>query len=79
MLRSVCQRAGIGESAHLHNVGRFGNCGAAGLPSVLSENWNIFRAGDRVLAAVVGAGLTSAGLLLEFAEASQSGSREDNR
>jgi 3-oxoacyl-[acyl-carrier-protein] synthase-3 len=69
MLRSVCQRAGVDESAHLHNVERFGNCGAAGMPSVLSEYWDTFRAGDTVLAAVVGAGLTSAGILLEFAEA----------
>jgi hypothetical protein len=39
------------------------------MPSVLSEYWDTFRAGDTVLAAVVGAGLTSAGILLEFAEA----------
>jgi 3-oxoacyl-[acyl-carrier-protein] synthase-3 len=71
MLRSVCQRTGVEESAHLHNVERFGNCGAAGMPSVLSEHWDTFRAGDTVLAAVVGAGLTSAGLLLEFAEATR--------
>ena len=71
MLRSACQRAAIDESAHLHNVERFGNCGAAGMPSVLSEHWEAFRPGDRIVAVVVGAGLTSAGLLLEFAEANR--------
>jgi 3-oxoacyl-[acyl-carrier-protein] synthase-3 len=68
MLQSVCRRAGIDEGWHLHNVERFGNCGAAGMPSVLSENWDRFRTGDAVLAAVAGAGLTSAGLLIECGE-----------
>lgn len=66
MVRSASSRAGITQEKHLYNVDRNGNCGAAGAPSVLSENWERFKAGDEVLVAVVGAGLTWAGLLMEF-------------
>jgi|RhiMethySRZTD1v2_1073278.scaffolds.fasta_scaffold96620_4 3-oxoacyl-[acyl-carrier-protein] synthase-3 len=66
MLRSVCARAGVADSRHLYNVDRFGNCGAAGAPSVISERWADFCPGDRAVVAVVGAGLTWAGTLLEF-------------
>jgi 3-oxoacyl-[acyl-carrier-protein] synthase-3 len=66
MLQSACTRAGVPDSRHLYNVDRFGNCGAAGAPSVLSERWDAFGAGDRAVVAVVGAGLTWAGMVLEF-------------
>jgi 3-oxoacyl-[acyl-carrier-protein] synthase-3 len=33
---TVRKRAGVPESNHLFNVDWFGNCGAAGAPSVLS-------------------------------------------
>jgi 3-oxoacyl-[acyl-carrier-protein] synthase-3 len=66
MLRSACARAGVEESLHLYNVDVRGNCGAAGAPSVLSERWEGFRPGDQALLAMVGAGLTWAGMLLEF-------------
>ena len=66
MLRSVCARTGIGDSRHLYNVDRFGNCASAGAPSVISERWNDFSPNDRVVVAVVGAGLTWGGALLEF-------------
>lgn len=65
MLTSTCARAGIPAERHLYNVDVFGNCGAAGAPSVLSQNWDRFVPGDRVAVAVVGAGLTWGGLLIE--------------
>jgi len=56
MLQSVCKRLGIAESDHLSNVRKFGNCGAAGAPSVLSQNWDAL--GSAVInMAVVGSGL----------------------
>ena len=42
------------------------NCGAAGAPSVLSQRWDRFEAGDEVAVALVGAGLTWGGALIEF-------------
>lgn len=68
MLKSACTRAGIPNERHLFNIDMHGNCGAAGGPSVLSEKWDQFLPGDEVVMAVVGAGLTWAGLLITFAE-----------
>jgi len=67
MLKSACTRAGIPSERHLFNVDRHGNCGAAGAPSVLSEKWDQLRPGEEVALAVVGAGLTWAGLLITSA------------
>lgn len=64
MLESVCQRARVPSSKHLFNVDRFGNGGAAGAPSVLSQNWDDLPDGT-VLMAVVGSGLTWGGMLIE--------------
>lgn len=66
MLHSVCRMANILPERHLYNVDYFGNCGAAGAPCVLSQNWSRFVAGDKVLLVVVGAGLTWGGMLIEF-------------
>lgn len=65
MLRSVCERGEIPANRHLYNVDEYGNCGAAGAPSVLSQNWNAFRKGDEIGLVVVGSGLTWGGLLLD--------------
>ena len=64
MLSSVCERAGIAETRHLSNVRAFGNCGAAGAPSVLSQNWDRFLPGEEVGVVVVGSGLTWGGVAL---------------
>lgn len=57
MLESVCKRLDIPAELHLTNVRQFGNCGAAGAPSVLSQNWNGL-ASCAVNLAVVGSGLS---------------------
>jgi 3-oxoacyl-[acyl-carrier-protein] synthase-3 len=75
MLHSVVNRLGIPESRHLFNVDRFGNCGSAGAPSVLSQNWEDRHAGEAVLMAVVGAGLTWCGLRFDFHDG-DSGTKE---
>lgn len=66
MLESVCTRCEIEPSLHMFNVDKFGNTGAAGAPTVLSQNWQRFRPGDVLALIVVGAGLTWASLVLEF-------------
>jgi 3-oxoacyl-[acyl-carrier-protein] synthase III len=66
-LKSVCSRSNVADEKHLYNVDEFGNCGAAGAPSVVSQHWSRFRPGDTVAMAVVGSGLTWAGLWVRFA------------
>lgn len=69
MLQSVVQRSGISPEKHLFNVDRFGNGGSAGPPSVLAENWDRFRSGDRVFMAAVGSGLSWGSLTIAVGEA----------
>ncbi len=65
MLDSIVRRAEIDAADHWHNVERFGNTGAAGAPSVLSQHWDALAPGDTVALVVVGSGLTWAALTLE--------------
>jgi len=65
VLESVCRRSEIPPERHFFNVDRFGNCGAAGAPSVLSQNWDQIRNGY-VAVVVVGSGLTWGGVLLNY-------------
>lgn len=58
ILSRVCDRLGIAADRHLTNIEKFGNTGAAGAPSVLADNQEKFRDGDRILVATVGAGLS---------------------
>jgi 3-oxoacyl-[acyl-carrier-protein] synthase-3 len=67
MLDSVVRRAELDPADHFHNVESFGNTGAAGAPSVLSQNWDRLSTGDTLLLAVVGSGLTWAAAKLEVA------------
>jgi 3-oxoacyl-[acyl-carrier-protein] synthase-3 len=57
MLESVCRRLNIPEKSHLYNVVRFGNCGAASAPSVLSQHWD-FLESCAINMAIVGSGLS---------------------
>ena len=66
MLQAVCRKDNIPADRHLFNVNQFGNCAAAGAPSVLSQHWGKFRPGDNIVLAVVGAGLTWGGMLIEY-------------
>lgn len=61
MLEAVCARLNIAGENHLSNVKMFGNCGAAGAPSVLSQNWDSLTPGA-VNLVVVGSGLSWGGL-----------------
>jgi len=66
MLRTACERTGIGEDQHWHNVENFGNTGCSGAPAVLSQHWNDFTPGDHVAVCVVGGGLTWVHTLLKI-------------
>jgi 3-oxoacyl-[acyl-carrier-protein] synthase-3 len=61
MLEAVCRRCNLAPQSHLSNVERFGNCGAAGAPSVLSQNWDALPP-CAINMAVVGSGLSWGGL-----------------
>ena len=65
MLTSAMEKMGVPESRHLFNVVQYGNQGACGAPSVLSQNWDRYQKGDYIVMAVVGAGLTWGSLLLQ--------------
>ncbi len=66
MLRTACERTGISEDQHWHNVENFGNTGCSGAPAVLSQHWNDFAPGDHVAVCVVGGGLTWVHTLLKI-------------
>ncbi|TDR22552.1 3-oxoacyl-ACP synthase III family protein [Marinicella litoralis] len=74
MLKSVCKKLKIADEKHLFNVDQYGNCGAAGAPSVLSQNWDQFKAGDHITLVVVGAGLTWGGMQISVDETNQTSS-----
>lgn len=61
MLESVCKRTDTALEDHYSNVARFGNCGAAGAPSVLSQNWDELQH-SVIHMAVVGSGLAWGGM-----------------
>ena len=61
MLENVCKRTGIALSDHYANVAHFGNVGAAGAPTVLSQYWDELR-GTVIHVAVVGSGLAWGGM-----------------
>lgn len=65
MLDNIARSAAITPDNHWFNVDHFGNCGAAGAPSVLSQNQHRLREGDLVSIVVVGGGLSWGGALLE--------------
>ena len=65
MLENVCKRTGIALQNHLANVAGYGNCGAAGAPSVLSQHWEELRQA-LVHMAVVGSGLAWGGMRIAF-------------
>jgi 3-oxoacyl-[acyl-carrier-protein] synthase III len=67
-LEWVCRRMNVRTQKHLYNVDTFGNCGAAGAPSVISQNWDCFNSGDAVAICVVGSGVTWGGVCLRFGE-----------
>jgi len=69
VLENVCERGGVAPDRHHHNVEWFGNTAAASAPSVVSQRWEKWTAGDDVALVGVGAGLTWGSALLRFGRA----------
>ena len=69
MLRSVAKRCGRTPEQHWFNVDRFGNQGAAGAPTVVSQRFDELTPGDKFGVVVVGAGLSWSGVHLEVGNA----------
>jgi 3-oxoacyl-[acyl-carrier-protein] synthase-3 len=61
MLENVCKRTDTAPEDHYANVAYFGNTGAAGAPTVLSQNWDELR-NCVIHMAVVGSGLAWGGM-----------------
>jgi 3-oxoacyl-[acyl-carrier-protein] synthase III len=68
MLEQIVRNRGIPEQSHWHNVTYLGNQAGAGAPAVLSERWSSMVVGQRIVVAVVGAGLSWGSVLLEVQE-----------
>ncbi|MBI4512388.1 MAG: ketoacyl-ACP synthase III [Deltaproteobacteria bacterium] len=65
MLDGIVRRLALDDAQHWHNVVDYGNTGAAGAPTVLSQHWDELAAGDQICLVVVGAGLTWSSVHLE--------------
>jgi len=68
MLKTVCERCGLSEEDHWHNVVDYGNTGCSSAPCVLSQNWDRFRPGDHIALIMVGSGLTWVRTMLKILE-----------
>ncbi|MCS6894032.1 MAG: hypothetical protein NZO16_05660 [Deltaproteobacteria bacterium] len=65
MLDQIAEACDIPDSNHWRNVKFCGNQAAAGALASLSEKWDLIQPSQRILIAVLGAGLTWGTLLLE--------------
>ena len=70
MIEALALRLGVEPHKHWHNVGMFGNQGAAGVVTAFSaglhENRHLLRDGDLFLLTVYGAGFTGGSALLRW-------------
>jgi 3-oxoacyl-[acyl-carrier-protein] synthase-3 len=65
MLKQIVDNREIPDSNHWHNVVNVGNQAGAGAPASLAMNWNNIQPGQKIVVAVVGAGLSWGSALLE--------------
>jgi 3-oxoacyl-[acyl-carrier-protein] synthase-3 len=65
MLEQITKNRGIGKDNHWSNVRVYGNQAGAGAPAVLAMHWDKITAGQKIVVAVVGAGLSWGSILLE--------------
>jgi 3-oxoacyl-[acyl-carrier-protein] synthase-3 len=68
MLKTVCERCGLSEDDHWHNVVNYGNTGGSSAPCVLSQHWDRFRPGNHIALVMVGSGLTWGRTMLKIQE-----------
>ena len=65
MLQQITNNRGIDDAHHWRNVKEVGNQGGAGAPAVLAEHWKDLSSGQKIVVAVVGAGLSWGSVLFE--------------
>lgn len=65
MLEQITNNREIPPSNHWHNVTKLGNQAGAGAPAVLSLHWEQIKPGQKIVVAVVGAGLSWGSILFE--------------
>lgn len=65
MLEQITNNREIPPINHWHNVETHGNQAGAGAPVTLGQHWDQIKSGQRILIAVVGAGLSWGSVLLE--------------
>lgn len=65
MLEQIRNNRGIPDHSHWHNVKHIGNQAGAGAPASLAMNWDKIKPGQKIVIAVVGAGLSWGSVLLE--------------
>lgn len=65
MLEQIINNRGIPASNHWHNVSTAGNQAGAGAPASLGLHWDEIKEGQKIVVAVVGAGLSWGSALLE--------------
>ncbi|NNL86247.1 MAG: 3-oxoacyl-ACP synthase III family protein [Myxococcales bacterium] len=70
-LLAIAERCGVAEERHHYNVDWFGNTCAPGCASVVSQLWDKWGPDDDIAMVGVGGGLTWAGYMLRFGDASQ--------
>ena len=65
MLQQITNNRGIPDSQHWQNVTAIGNQAGAGAPAVLAMNWDQIKKDQKIVVAVVGAGLSWGTVVLE--------------
>lgn len=65
MLEQIITNREIPATQHWHNVERKGNQAGAGAPAVLAEHWGKIETGQKIVVAVLGAGLSWGSILFE--------------
>lgn len=65
MMDSILGHLGLPEERHIHNVEQQGNIAAGGMPSAVAQRLDKLHKGDKIVYAVLGAGLAWGGGLLE--------------
>lgn len=63
--RNVMKTLGLPEEKLLSNIQLLGNTGCAGCAIALSENWEMFRKGQRIVLTVFGGGYSYGAMLIE--------------
>ncbi len=63
--RNVMNTLGLPEEKLISNIQRLGNTGCAGCAIALSEQWDRFQSGERIVVTVFGGGYSYGGMLIE--------------